>query len=83
MGATIWYRARSLSGAGSALQEIRRDVGISQDDAARQIGSSRPTLSRMERGEAVQSDVLFDLAARLGYEFVLVPRGSDLKVSQS
>ena len=81
MSATLWYRARSLSGAGIALQEVRRDTHLSQDDAARRIGSSRPTLSRMERGEAVQSDVLFDLAAELGYEFVLVPRGSDLKVS--
>lgn len=77
---STWYRARSLVDLGAALQEVRRDKGVTQEEAARLARSSRPTVSRMERGVPVQSDVLLAAAAVAGYEFVLIPRGSRVTV---
>lgn len=59
-----FYRARSAEGLGQALQDVRRGRGYSQEDLAQAIGSSRPTLSRLERGNPATTDtVLAALAA--------------------
>ncbi|GIG20890.1 hypothetical protein Cch01nite_16140 [Cellulomonas chitinilytica] len=75
-----WYRARTKLALGSALQSIRRNAHDTQDDAAAKFHSSRPHLSRIERGTTPQLDTLMDYMDGYGYEIVLVPRGSTVTV---
>jgi len=77
-----WFRVRSLQALGSALSEIRQAAGLSQSDAAEGAHTSRPTVSRMERGQQVSTATVIDMVAVTGYDIVLVPRGARLKVEQ-
>lgn len=77
-----WFRARSARSLGDALAEIRKRAGLSQSDAAELTGTSRPTVSRMERGLAVSSATLLDLLEHARYEIVLVPRGARVVVEE-
>ena len=71
-----FYRARSATALADAVQSIRTASGKTQSDLARAIRSSRPTISRMERGLPTASDTLVDALTECGYEIVIVPRGS-------
>jgi HTH-type transcriptional regulator / antitoxin HipB len=75
-----FYRARTADALGAALQGARRAQGLTQDDLAAVIGSSRPTLSRLERGGPVATDTLVEALAACGYELVVVPRGTSVTV---
>ena len=75
-----FYRARSVPALADAVQAMRTDAGKTQAELALDIGSSRPTISRMERGMPVATDTLLDALTACGYELVLVPRGSHLTV---
>ena len=77
-----WFRVRSLQALGSALSEIRQAAGLSQSDAAERTHTSRPTVSRMERGQQVSTATVIDMVAVTGYDIVLVPRGARLKAEQ-
>lgn len=77
---TRWYRARTKRALGAALQSIRQRGGHTQDELAAQVSSSRPHLSRLERGTSPQVDTLMRLLDVQGYELVLVPRGSTVTV---
>jgi transcriptional regulator with XRE-family HTH domain len=77
---TRWYRARSRRSLGEALQSARQAAGTTQDELAARIGSSRPTLSRLERGDSPQADTILAILAATGYELVVVPRGSKITV---
>lgn len=77
-----WFRVRSLQALGSALSEIRQAAGLSQSDAAEGTHTSRPTVSRMERGQQVSTATVIDMVAITGYDIVLVPRGARLQVEQ-
>jgi len=76
----LWYRARTKTALGSALKSIRRRRSDTQNDAAAKAGSSRPHLSRIERGVSPQLDTLMFYLDEYGYEMVLVPRGSHITV---
>ncbi|WP_448059399.1 helix-turn-helix domain-containing protein [Cellulomonas hominis] len=76
-----WFRARNAAGLARAVQDVRRASGLTQDELAAAIGSSRPTLSRLERGGATSTDTVLAAMARCGYEIVVVPRGSTVTVS--
>jgi DNA-binding transcriptional regulator YiaG len=75
-----WYRARTKRALGTALQSIRRRTGTSQSDLAERVSSSRPHLSRLERGTSPQVDTLLQLLEVQGYELLVVPRGSTVTV---
>lgn len=75
-----WYRARTKQALGAALQSIRQRAGTTQDELASQVSSSRPHLSRLERGTSPQVDTLMQLLDAQGYELVVVPRGSTVRV---
>ncbi|WP_250445773.1 helix-turn-helix transcriptional regulator [Actinotalea sp. C106] len=76
-----FYRARSLSALATALQGARSTRGLTQDELARTIGSSRPTISRMERAKPASTDTLLDALAVCEYELVVVPRGAVVTVT--
>jgi transcriptional regulator with XRE-family HTH domain len=73
-----WYRARTPAALGAAVQGARQSVDLNQDELALQAGTSRPTLSRLERGLPVSTSVLLEALATSGYELVVVPRGARL-----
>ncbi|MCG7288238.1 helix-turn-helix domain-containing protein [Cellulomonas sp. ACRRI] len=77
-----FYRARSLPALAAALKGARAARGYTQDDLAAAIGSSRPTISRMERANAAGTDTLVDALSACGYELVVVPRGSTVRVTR-
>lgn len=76
-----WFRARTAEALGSAVRRARQVAVLSQDELARRASTSRPTVSRLERGSAVATSTLLDVAATCGYELVLVPRGARLTVT--
>lgn len=76
-----WYRARTKSALGDALKGIRQRAGDTQDEAAGKAGSSRPHLSRLERGTSPQLDVLMYYVDEYGYELALIPRGSGVTIT--
>ncbi len=77
-----WYRARTQIALGEAVAGIREAAGMTQSEAAEQAGTSRPTISRLERGRATSTAAVLELLAVTGYEIVLVPRGSRVVVSE-
>ena len=75
-----WFRARGLTALGAALKGARETAGLSQSELASLIESSRPTISRLERGVPVTTDVLTKALARAGYEIYVVPRDAHVRV---
>lgn len=76
-----WFRGRTLANIGNALRELREERGLSQEQFAVILKSSRATVSRLERGGAVTSAVILRAAAELGHELVLVPRTARVTVA--
>jgi HTH-type transcriptional regulator / antitoxin HipB len=75
-----WYRARTLDSLGSALADLRDLRGLTQTDLAEKVGTSRPTISRIERGEAASDETILKAMAAMGYELVAVPRGHIVRI---
>jgi len=75
-----WFRVRTLAALGTALAEIRKDAGLNQSAAAVRTRTSRPTISRMERGQPGSTATVIDLLAATRYEILIVPRGSQVSV---
>lgn len=75
-----WFRARSATALGTAVQGARQDAGYNQSELAEHAGTSRPTVSRLERGQVVTTTTLLATLAACGYELVVVPRGARVHV---
>jgi HTH-type transcriptional regulator / antitoxin HipB len=80
MSDSPWYRARTLDSLGAALADLRDLRGLTQTDLAEKTGTSRPTISRIERGEAASDETILKAMAAMGYELVAVPRGREIRV---
>jgi transcriptional regulator with XRE-family HTH domain len=80
--AARWYRVRTAQDLGSALADTRRASQLTQDEAAERAETSRPTVSRAERGEPVSVVTALRLVGAGGFEVVLVPRGSRVRVDE-
>ncbi len=78
-----FYRARTTGALGAAVQSARTASGRTQTDLAEVIGSSRPTVSRMERGQPTATDTLIAALTASGYELVVIPRGARITVKPS
>ena len=75
-----WYRARTKPRWAPPSSPSDSEPGTSQSELAARVGSSRPHLSRLERGTSPQVDTLMQLLDVQGYELVVVPRGSTVTV---
>lgn len=75
-----WFRGRTQRELGAAIRELREESGDSQAEFAARIGSSRATLSRMERGESVGTDTLLRVLNKLGHELAVVPRSTRIRI---
>lgn len=75
-----WYRARTTGMLGAAPRDLRERNGRGQEELAAALGSSRSTVSRMERGRNTSTEVVLASAAELGYEILVVPRGAKVTI---
>ncbi|MEU4361647.1 helix-turn-helix transcriptional regulator [Promicromonospora sp. NPDC023987] len=76
-----WFRVRGLAALGAAAKGARESAGLSQSELADLISSSRPTLSRLERGVPVTTAVLTKTLASAGYEIYVIPRDAQVSVA--
>ena len=60
----------------SPLKKLREEMGMSQEDFARRIGTSARTISRWETGESVPS---FTIAQMKALDALLLEYGKALK----
>lgn len=66
------------------LAEIRKSVGLTQEDLAAQLGIKQPTLSKLESQDDMQVSTLRRLIRALGGELELVAHlpGGDIRIRQ-
>ncbi len=67
-----YERARSAIMVGSVVRAARRRAGLSQAELAGRIGTSQPSVARLERGQVSPTVAVLDRIARaLGAELVV------------
>lgn len=76
-----WYHGKTRREIAVALRQIRVDSGMSQEQLADLLGSSRATISRLERDQDVSLDLAIRAFRALGYQLVAVPFGSRVQVN--
>src|ERR1041384_8624440 len=66
------------------LAEIRKNVGLTQEDLATQLGIKQPTLSKLESQDDMQISTLQRLIRALGGELELIAHlpGGDIRIRQ-
>jgi predicted transcriptional regulator len=66
------------------LAEIRKNVGLTQEDLAAQLGIKQPTLSKLESQNDIQVSTLQRLIRALGGELELIAHlpGGDIRIRQ-
>jgi DNA-binding XRE family transcriptional regulator len=66
------------------LAEIRKSVGLTQEDLAAQLGIKQPTLSKLESQDDMQVSTLRRLIQALGGELELIAHlpGGDIRIGQ-
>lgn len=76
-------RAKELI-AEMLLAEIRKNVGLTQEDLAAQLGIKQPTLSKLESQDDMQISTLRRLIQALGGELELIAHlpGGDIRIRQ-
>jgi len=76
-------RAKELM-AEMLLAEIRKNVGLTQEDVAAQLGIKQPTLSKLESQDDMQVSTLRRLIQALGGELELIAHlpGGDIRIRQ-
>ncbi len=62
---TLWWRR--------LMKEKREALGMSQDELARQVGTSQATISGLETGKVTQSDVVPCVSVALGIALPFLP----------
>ncbi len=79
----MWFRVNGPTGLGSALREARREGGMTQDDLARRLDVTRTTVIDMEKGGPAAVRRFVDAFSTLGYDVVVVRRGSSIEVREA
>ena len=66
------------------LAEIRKEVGLTQEDLAETIGVKQPSLSKLESQDDMQISTLQRLIGALGGQLELIAHmpGGDIRISQ-
>jgi transcriptional regulator with XRE-family HTH domain len=66
------------------LAEIRKTVGLTQEDVARALGVKQPSLSKLESQDDMQISTLQRLIRALGGELELIAHlpGGDIRITQ-
>ena len=73
------WRLSASGDVGSVLAGVRREAGLTQEEAAQWAGLRRQYISDLESNPgSLQVRRLVDLLTVLGYELVVVPTGADV-----
>jgi len=66
------------------LAEIRKEVGLTQEDIAKAMGIKQPSLSKLESQDDIQVSTLQKLIQALGGRLELIAHmpGGDIKINQ-
>jgi len=66
------------------LAEVRKEVGLTQEDLARAMGIKQPSLSKLESQDDMQLSTLRRLIHALGGELELIAHmpGGDIRIKQ-
>lgn len=66
------------------LVEIRKEVGLTQEDLAKTLGIKQPSLSKLESQDDIQISTLRRLIKALGGQLELIVHmpGGDIRISQ-
>ena len=75
------YRAVNAEEFGQAVRQSRVARGFQQAELADRIGVTRMTVSRLERGGPVNIETALRALSECGYEVVVVPKFSRVRVS--
>ncbi|WP_107654085.1 helix-turn-helix transcriptional regulator [Nocardia suismassiliense] len=67
-------RAVTSGEFGQAVRRAREQRGLNQADLAERLGVTRMTVSRLERGGAVNMETAIRALSECGYETVVVPK---------
>jgi HTH-type transcriptional regulator / antitoxin HipB len=81
MDQTTWGWAPDTYQLGAIIRRARIERLLQQSDLAERIGVSRMTVSRLERGEAVSTQIALRALAECGVALVAVPKFSQVQVS--
>lgn len=66
------------------LTEIRKEVGLTQEDLAKTMGIKQPSLSKLESQDDIQVSTLGRIIKALGGQLELIAHmpGGDIRISQ-
>lgn len=76
-----WGWARTSSDLGLVIRSARKKRDMSQDELADELGVTRMTVSRLERGESVAVDTAIAALSFCGMTLVAVPKGANVSVT--
>ena len=77
----MWIRVKGSSNLGLALEQARRETGLTQAELAERLDVTRSTVIDMEKGRPAALRRLVDGFSILGYDIVVVPRGARIEVA--
>ena len=76
----MWIRVKGSRDLGEALEQVRRETGLTQAELAGHLDVTRTTVIDMEKGRPAAMRRLVDGLSILGYDLVIVPRGARVAV---
>jgi transcriptional regulator with XRE-family HTH domain len=77
----MWIRVNGSRNLGEALEQVRRETGLTQAELAERLDVTRTTVIDMEKGRPAAMRRLVDGLSILGYDLVIVPRGVRVEVA--
>ncbi len=78
----MWIRPRGQRALADALASARKHAGLTQSELASRLRIDRTTLLDMEAGRNKALSRWSEAMAGLGYDVVVVPRGSAVTVRE-
>ena len=78
----MWVRVKGSRNLGEALEQVRREAGVTQSELAERLDVTRTTVIDMEKGRPAAVRRLVDALSILGYDIVMVPRGATVEVRE-
>lgn len=79
----MWTNAYSTEDLGRHIATLRRAAGYTQAQYAERLGVHRSTLSALENGHAVSSQLLVRALSLLGSRLVIAPKSATVTVVEA
>lgn len=79
----MWTNAYSTEELGRHVAALRRAAGYTQAQYAERLGVHRSTLSALENGHAVSSELLVRALSLLGSRLVVAPKRATVTVVET